>query len=71
MQSMQGQHRWEGAISACQQGMACAGTTKDFEPLRNTLAVQAAQRGCFAGFPGRLLDVSSRMRTLPECACVL
>ena len=39
--------------------MASSGTAKDFETLRNTLAVQAALRGCFAGFQGRLLDVKS------------
>lgn len=54
---LQGQQRWEEAIAACQEGMACCGAIRDFEPLRNTLAVQAALRGCYAGFPGRLLDV--------------
>lgn len=38
--------------------MACSGATSDFQPLRDALAVQAALHGCYAGFPGRMLDVS-------------
>lgn len=54
--------------------MACPGATKDFETLRNTLAVQAALQGCFAGFQGRLLDVSLPLfralhRPRPAASC--
>jgi len=55
--------------------MACSGATKDFEPLRNSLAIQAALRGCFAGFQGRLLDVSlpctSHARHLSTCSMMM
>ena len=56
--SVQGQQRWEEAIAACQEGMALPSATRDFHPLRDAIAVQAALAGCFAGFQGRWLDVS-------------
>ena len=56
--SLQGQQRWEEAITACQEGMALPSATRDFHPLRDAIAVQAALAGCFAGFQGRWLDVS-------------
>ncbi|CAK0782952.1 hypothetical protein CVIRNUC_006147 [Coccomyxa viridis] len=56
-QALQGQQRWEEAITACQEGMALPSATRDFHPLRDAIAVQAALAGCFAGFQGRWLDV--------------
>ena len=56
--SVQGQQRWEEAIAACQEGMALPSATRDFRPLRDAIAVQAALAGCYAGFQGRWLDVS-------------
>ena len=56
--SVQGQQRWEEAIATCQEGMALPSATRDFHPLRDAIAVQAALAGCFAGFQGRWLDVS-------------
>lgn len=65
--SMQGQQRWEEAITACQEGMALPSATRDFHPLRDAIAVQAALAGCFAGFQGRWLDVSHPLACPIHC----
>ena len=64
---VQGQQRWEEAIAACQEGMALPGATRDFHPLRDAIAVQAALAGCYAGFQGRWLDVNHLLSFLMHC----